>query len=247
MVIKEDEQYYIFENNNKYSKNKYTKEEAIIANATLVDCTNCINCIKCYTCDDCDTCIDCYNCYSCYKCYDCKDCPDCYDCNDCYYCKDCIDCIYCIKCTECNTCLNCNNCKDCTNGKNCLNCINCTNCENSSNCVYKATREDSASQDKISDKKDYKDLNGKLPLQDIDPIALTTLGEVMAYGIKKYGSENRGSYKNGNIDVYVGALLRHLTAYQSGEEVDAESGMSHFSHLFFNAYALVYLSKKKGR
>ena len=89
--------------------------------------------------------------------------------------------------------------------------------------------------------KDYKHVEGKLPLQDIHPSALRTLGEVLKYGIEKYGHSNRTSYKHGVIETYIGALLRHLIAYQEGELIDPESGISHLKHLFFNAYVLVYL------
>lgn len=91
--------------------------------------------------------------------------------------------------------------------------------------------------------KDYKDVSNKLPLQDIDYIALKTLGEVLGYGIEKYGYNNRKSYQHGEIDTYIGALLRHLIAYQEGEIIDKESGISHLKHLFFNAYVLVYLER----
>ena len=90
---------------------------------------------------------------------------------------------------------------------------------------------------------DYKTVEGKLPLQDIDPIAIRTLGEVLQYGIDKYGMENRTSYKHGIKETYIGALMRHLLAYQEGEEIDPESGLSHLKHLFFNAYVLIYLDK----
>ena len=89
--------------------------------------------------------------------------------------------------------------------------------------------------------KDYKDIKGKAPMEMIEPIALKTLGEVLKYGLDKYGWENGTSYQYGEIKTYVGALLRHLVAYQSGEEIDPESGISHLKHLFFNAYALIYL------
>ena len=89
--------------------------------------------------------------------------------------------------------------------------------------------------------KDYKDVRGKLPLQDIHPSALKALGEVLAYGIEKYGEENKISYTYGEEKTYIGALLRHLIAHQEGEYLDPESGISHLKHLFFNAYVLIYL------
>lgn len=93
--------------------------------------------------------------------------------------------------------------------------------------------------------KDYKDITGKLPLQLVDPIALSTLGKVLQYGIEKYGEENKCSYQNGEIDTYIGAMLRHLVKYQEGELQDPESNLEHLEHMFFNAYAIIYLNCKK--
>ena len=83
-----------------------------------------------------------------------------------------------------------------------------------------------------------------MPLDMIEPIALKTLGEVLKYGLDKYGWENGTSYQHGEINTYIGALLRHLIAYQEGEIIDPESKISHLKHLFFNAYALIYLENK---
>jgi len=73
---------------------------------------------------------------------------------------------------------------------------------------------------------------------------METLGQVLKYGLDKYGWENKTSYQHGEIDTYIGALLRHLVDFQKGEHIDPESGMSHLKHLFFNAYVLVYLESK---
>ncbi len=92
--------------------------------------------------------------------------------------------------------------------------------------------------------KDYKDVNGKLPLHLIDPVALRTLGEVLQYGLNKYGIENSTSYQHGEMETYIAALLRHLLAYQEGEIIDVESKLPHLHHLFFNAYVLIYIMKR---
>lgn len=92
--------------------------------------------------------------------------------------------------------------------------------------------------------KDYKDVNGKLPLHLIDPIALRTLGEVLQYGLNKYGIENSTSYQHGKMETYIAAMLRHLLAYQEGEIIDPESKLPHLHHLFFNAYVLIYIMKR---
>jgi hypothetical protein len=63
-IIKElgYERYYIFENNNKFSKDKYTYERAIIADATLLYCRDCIDCENCSGCSNCSNCTGCSNC-----------------------------------------------------------------------------------------------------------------------------------------------------------------------------------------
>ena len=67
-MIKEDAVYWIFENNNKYTKAVFSKEEATKYNKTLVNCSNCDNCIYCTNCSNCDNCIYCTNCSNCSNC-----------------------------------------------------------------------------------------------------------------------------------------------------------------------------------
>lgn len=58
------------------------------------------------------------------------------------------------------------------------------------------------------------------------------VGHVFAYGAKKY--EEYNWRKSGNDDSYkrrlVGAALRHLFAYLTGNRTDAETGKSHLAH-----------------
>ena len=63
----EDDNYYIFESNNKYSKSKFSKEEVIELNNSLKNCFDCINCFNC------TNCIDCIHCYGCNNCTGCTD------------------------------------------------------------------------------------------------------------------------------------------------------------------------------
>ncbi|WP_290456227.1 hypothetical protein [Helicobacter rodentium] len=49
-------------NNNSWSLEIHSIEEAIEASKTLRNCKNCRNCMKCKDCMDCDTCYLCENC-----------------------------------------------------------------------------------------------------------------------------------------------------------------------------------------
>ena len=72
--------------------------------------------------------------------------------------------------------------------------------------------------------------NGKPPLAILfdTPKALGEVARVMAYGAVKYDRKNWA--KCDDPERYVSATLRHIAAYQSGEKIDPESGMSHLAH-----------------
>jgi hypothetical protein len=66
----------------------------------------------------------------------------------------------------------------------------------------------------------------------IDFDALEGLAKVLTFGASKYGADNwRGGIANSRI---VSSLLRHLSAYQRGEDFDPESGLSHLDHIGCN-------------
>jgi len=93
---------------------------------------------------------------------------------------------------------------------------------------------------------DHKSTLDKPPMQLIDPVAMKSLGETLRYGLNKYGVEHGPTYELGQPDTYLGALYRHLLAWQDGEITDPESGMPHLDHAFFNAYILL-LHEKQGK
>lgn len=66
--------------------------------------------------------------------------------------------------------------------------------------------------------------------------ALAGCADVFEFGEKKYARSNwkKGLGKNEIID----SLLRHLVAYQSGEEFDEDSGLHHLDHVTCNALFL---------
>jgi len=101
MEFKETKSYYIFENNNRYSKKHFTFDEAYIAVSTL---TNCKDCTDCLLCKDCTSCTKCYESKDLDKCVNCKNCKDCSDCKICESCTSCDDCIECQNADLCMSC-----------------------------------------------------------------------------------------------------------------------------------------------
>ncbi len=76
---------------------------------------------------------------------------------------------------------------------------------------------------------DLKVLTGKVPLQCLVPGFLWEVALVMGHGNTKYAPDN---WKGGFIHQleYVGAALRHVFKYWSGESHDSETGLSHLAH-----------------
>lgn len=62
----------------------------------------------------------------------------------------------------------------------------------------------------------------------LSSIALTKLAQVMTFGKKKYSAHNwRGGIE---WDRVLSACMRHITAYNGGEDKDPETGLSHIAH-----------------
>lgn len=71
--------------------------------------------------------------------------------------------------------------------------------------------------------------NGKAPMELLDYAAMKEIAEVFGFGAAKYGRYN---YKAGiDYSRIIGAAYRHLGAFNSGENIDPESGKSHLAHL----------------
>lgn len=69
------------------------------------------------------------------------------------------------------------------------------------------------------------------------PAALAGVVRVLTFGAKKYAAHSWRGVRNGE-ERYRDALYRHLSAIESGEKLDSESGESHYSHAIFNLLAL---------
>lgn len=70
--------------------------------------------------------------------------------------------------------------------------------------------------------------SGKPPLDLLPTKGLIEIAKVMGEGKKKYGAQN---WRNGMAwSRLVGAILRHVTAFNDGEDKDPETGLSHLAH-----------------
>ncbi|MEN6414412.1 MAG: dATP/dGTP diphosphohydrolase domain-containing protein [Veillonellales bacterium] len=77
-----------------------------------------------------------------------------------------------------------------------------------------------------------------LPLDTIEEIV-----KVMTYGAKKYAPNNWKKVRPKSR--YFAAALRHMTAYQSGEIIDKESGLPHLTHALCSLMFLQWINTHK--
>jgi len=77
----------------------------------------------------------------------------------------------------------------------------------------------------------------------VPPVALDAVGRVLAYGARKYAPGNwKLCTERGR---YVGAALRHVTAYMRGEVMDLESGEHHLAHAVCSLMFLIEIDTTK--
>ena len=64
------------------------------------------------------------------------------------------------------------------------------------------------------------------------------IADVLAHGADKYGVEN---YRDIPIHLrtYIAATRRHLNAIKRGEDVDPDSGKSHWAHIGANVHVVI--------
>ena len=68
----------------------------------------------------------------------------------------------------------------------------------------------------------------KAPMDLLDPFALTQVAAVLLFGARKYARHN---WRNGiKISRLIAASLRHIMAFNDGEDFDSETGLSHLAH-----------------
>jgi len=70
----------------------------------------------------------------------------------------------------------------------------------------------------------------KAPMELLPAVALEETAWVHGLGAEKYGRYNWRS-RDVCASTYVSAILRHLMAWQEGQDMDPESGRSHLAHI----------------
>ena len=75
----------------------------------------------------------------------------------------------------------------------------------------------------------------------IDLSIVQQMAAVHSMGAQKYGRMN---FMLVEPHRYVAALMRHLTAWQSGELLDEESGLHHLAHAMTNIHILMRLEQE---
>jgi hypothetical protein len=76
------------------------------------------------------------------------------------------------------------------------------------------------------------------------PNAIKGVAEVLTFGANKYSANGWQTVPNA-VERYKDALYRHLNAYERGELVDEESGLSHLLHATTNLMFIIELSQKE--
>jgi hypothetical protein len=84
----------------------------------------------------------------------------------------------------------------------------------------------------------------KPQLHLIPKVALEEQAKALKCGADKYGEAN---WRQNNVcqSTYVSAMMRHIAAFQDGEDLDPESGASHLGHVMAGC-AIILDAKKSG-
>lgn len=84
---------------------------------------------------------------------------------------------------------------------------------------------------------------GKEPVDLIPYEALVEIAKVLDFGAKKYKRANwAGGIKYSRL---LAASMRHLGKYNSGEDIDSETGISHIAHAACNLVFLLWMAKNR--
>lgn len=87
--------------------------------------------------------------------------------------------------------------------------------------------------------------SGKPRVELIEPKFTLGLAKVLSFGAEKYGDDNWKNMEVEDLPRIIGAVQRHLLAYQDGEKIDPESHISHLSHATAGLMFLHYFDVEK--
>ena len=88
----------------------------------------------------------------------------------------------------------------------------------------------------VNPKQQYGDL--KVPLHLVPAPAMAAIAMGLKEGARKYGAYNWRTLTV-EAETYIGAALRHLMAWQDGEDIDPDSGNPHLFHAMASLAILV--------
>lgn len=86
---------------------------------------------------------------------------------------------------------------------------------------------------------------GKLDYTLVPWDGLEEVVKVLEFGARKYARDNWQHVEGGNVR-YLAAAFRHMVAYNQGEKVDPETGLSHLAHAGCCLLFLLSLEKRNG-
>ena len=83
----------------------------------------------------------------------------------------------------------------------------------------------------------------KPPMDLLDRHALEEIARVLAFGANKYSKHNwRGGIRYSRL---IAASMRHLMAFNDGEDTDPETGLSHIAHLGCCVMFLLWMERQR--
>jgi hypothetical protein len=90
-----------------------------------------------------------------------------------------------------------------------------------------------------------KDDGAKVRMDLLDLQFIEDVAKVLTFGANKYSDNNWINVPNAQRR-YVAALLRHICAYERGEEYDAETKVSHLAHAGCCLMFLAFFEREGG-
>lgn len=85
-----------------------------------------------------------------------------------------------------------------------------------------------------------KDDAEKVMVQLVTPDFIWQVGQVLTFGAKKYAANNWKQAKGADQQRTYGSIQRHLLAWQRGEKIDPETGLSQLAHAATQLMFLMY-------